>query len=225
VLPLRNHVYRYYLYLPLMALAFSVAALSDAVLEMSVKRRGTARLAPRTTARSAPFGLSESRSWSWVAVFTVWLLFAWGAERVVHQMEVRPSPVYPGLRGDPIIDRALIAERAIAGLRKATIPAGTRLVFIMRERITLIARIVRGSGEQDPPTREVYPETNVRTSLFDGIGVRAMIPAVDSAEFALGLGRPDTRTRYAIYAPTGDLDVYAAAGVDSLLRSSWVMRW
>jgi len=140
-------------------------------------------------------------------------------------MERRPSPVYPGLRGDPIVDRALIAERVIHSLRSVAIPSGTELVFVMRERLALIARIVRGSGESPPPSQEVYPETNVRTALFDGVGVRALLPTVDSVTFASTLGQPLARRRYAVYAPTGELEVFDAASLDSLLSSSWVTRW
>ena len=149
----------------------------------------------------------------------------WNGARLVTQMELRPSPVYPGLRGDPIVDRALIAERAIDGLRAAAIPPGTDLVFTMRERLALIARIVRGSGESPPPAQELYPEANVKTALFDGVGVRALIPAVDSVTFASTLGQPMARRRYVVYAPTGEVEVFDAASLDSLLRSPWVTRW
>jgi hypothetical protein len=99
------------------------------------------------------------------------------------------------------------------------------MLFIMRERLALIARIVRGSGEPPPPAEELYPETNVKAALFDGVGVRVFVPAVDSVTFALSLGQPMKRRRYAVYAPTGVVEVFDATSLDSLLRGPWVTRW
>ena len=65
----------------------------------------------------------------------------------------------------------------------------------------------------------------MKTALFDGVGVRALIPAVDSVTFASTLGQPMARRRYVVYAPTGEVEVFDAASLDSLLRSPWVTRW
>lgn len=226
VLPLRNHAYHYYLYAPLMAAAWCLAALVDALLGLVAAPRtlprGKARVGERVEPVEAP---RQGQFAPWVVAGLCWLALTWNGARLVTQMEKRPSLVYPGMRGDPIVDRALIAERAISSLRLAPIPKGTELVFIMRERIALIARIVRGSREQMPPPQEVYPETNMKVALFDGIGVRAFVPAVDSVSFALALGQPTSRTRYAVYAPTGEVQVFDATSIDSLLRSPWVTRW
>jgi hypothetical protein len=216
VLPLRNHTYHYYLYLPLVAASFCLATRADSWFEMTVRReRGGhgAILHPMRPQRA------------WIIAGVCWLAFTWNGDRLVTQMEMRPSPVYPGLRGDPIVDRALIAERVINGLRSAAIPPGTEMLFIMRERLALIARIVRGSGEPPPPAQELYPETNVKAALFDGVGVRVFVPAVDSVTFALSLGQPMKRRRYAVYAPTGAVEVFDATSLDSLLRGPWVTRW
>ena len=223
VLPLRNHAYHYYLYLPLMAAALCLASLADVLLGQTD--------APRTHARGNAKGNRPDSATkhvshaSWVAAGLCWLALTWNGARLVTQMEKRPSPVYPGLMGDPIVDRALIAERAIKGLRAAPIPSGTELVFIMRERIALMARIARGSGEEPPPSQEVYPETNVRAALFDGTGVRALVSHVDSVSFTSSPGSPAPHRRYAVYAPTGEVEVFDAVSLDSLLRSSWVSQW
>jgi hypothetical protein len=225
VLPLRNHAYHYYLYAPLLGAALCVGALVDSLLGL-VSSSGVPGGVTRERRRADVAGTARRvHAGHWVVAGLCWLALTWNGARLVARMESRPSPVYPGLRGDPIVDRALIAERAITGLRAAQIPPGTELVFVMRERIALIARIVRGSGEEPPPPQEVYPETNFKAALFDGLGVRALLPAVDSVSFALGLGVPTAKRRYAIYAPTGEVEVFDATSVDSLLRSSWVMRW
>jgi hypothetical protein len=223
VLPLRNHAYHYYLYVPLMAAGLCLASLLDALFGRPGALRSTAREQAKVSTRHrAP---RQARLGPWLVAGLGFLVLTWNGARLVKQMENRPSPVYPGLRGDPIVDRALIAERAIQSLRAASIPSGTELVFILRERIALIARIVRGSGEHAPPLEEVYTETNVKAALFDGIGLRALVPGVDSVRFALSLGRPTPRRLYAVYAPTGEVQVFNAISIDSLLRSSWVMRW
>ena len=218
VLPLRNHTYHYYLYAALMAGALCLAALTDVVVGAAI-----ARWAP-SMMRKARTKLALEIGAAWVVAAMCWVALTWNGARLVKQIETRPSAVYPGLRGDPIVDRTLIAERAIRSLRAAPIPNGTELVLILRERIALIARIVRGSGEAPPP-QESYPESNMRVALFDGIGVRALVPAVDSVSFVIALGQPTARRRYGVYAPTGEVEVYAAAALDSLLASSWVTRW
>lgn len=223
VLPLRNHAYHYYLYGPLMAAGLCAAILAETLLSLPITR--PARGEPRPKPRSRVIRPTPSTRVPWAVAGLCWLVLTWNGARLVSQMENRPSPVYPGLRGDPIVDRALIAGRAITGLRQAAIPPGTDLVFLMRERVALVGRIVRGSGEEAPPQQEVYAETNVKAALFDGIGIRAMVPSVDSVLFASRPGPATSRSRYAIYAPTGEVEVFDAASLDSLLRSPWVTRW
>jgi hypothetical protein len=223
VLPLRNHAYHYYLYVPLMAAGLCVGAWADALFSLApAPRPGTARGGGGAKGRS---DAAQAPGLPWIVAGFCWLVLTWNGARLVSQMERRPSPVYPGLRGDPIVDRALIAQRAIHGLRQANIPPGTEMVFVMRERVALEARIVGGSGEEPAPSQEVYPETNMKAALFDGIGVRALVPAVDSVVFALSVERSTPRRRYAVYAPTGEVEVFDRTSIDSLLRSAWVTRW
>jgi hypothetical protein len=118
----------------------------------------------------------------------------------------------------------LIAERAIATLRQAQLPPGTELVLLSRARVALLGRILRGSGEPPPPPEEAYLESNVRAALYDGMAVRVLFPAVDSVAFNRNVGPGTTRRRYGIYAATGEVEVYDAATLDSLLRSPWVNR-
>ena len=221
VLPLRNHAYHYYLYAPLAAAALCLAALVDTLLSLLPQPGPEASGLDPAARRDA----RAREDVAWMAAGTCWLLLTLNGARVVGQMERRPSPVYPAMRADSTVDRALIAERVIQGLRRARIPNGTYLVFILRERIARNARIAKGSGEAPPSREEVYPETNVKVALLGGLGVRALVSAVDSVRFATTLGTPDPRARYVLYAPTGEVEVFDAASLDSLLRSSWVTRW
>jgi len=223
VLPLRNHAYHYYLYAPLMAAALCFASFVDALFGRAgaphIRTQEKVKIKRRNGA------LKQVRLMPWAVASLGCAVLTWNGARLVTQMEKRSSPVYPGLRGDPIVDRALIAERAITGLRQAEIPAGTEMVFIMRERVALLARIMRGSGEQPPPAQEVYPETNVKTALFDGLGVRALLPGVASVTFVRDSLPVSEKTRYVIYAPQGEVTVLSWAQLDSLLRSRWITQW
>jgi hypothetical protein len=223
VLPLKNHTYHYYLYAPLLAAGLCVAALADALMSLLARSAPSPAKAGARVARTTQgHGAAPA---PWTVALVCWMVLVWNGARVVRQMETRPSPLYPGLRGDPIVDRAIIAERAIETLRAASIPAGSELVMVLRERLALIARIVRGTGEHSPPPQEIYPETNVRAAVFDGYGIRALVRGVDSVRFAIALGQPTPKTRYGIYAPTGEVEVFDAVSIDSLLRTSWVTRW
>ena len=197
MLPLRNHTYHYYLYTPLLPLALCLAALAAVLGE----RIGDRRL--------------------WITTALGCLALTWNGDRLVQLMERRPSRVYPELRGDPIVDRALIAERAIRALRQAQLPSGTELVFLSGPRVRLLGRILQGSREEPPPREEAYPEANVRNALFDGVGVRALIPQVDSVVFNRHVEAGPARRRYAIYAATGETQVYEAATLDSLMGTRW----
>src|SRR5262249_32037032 len=136
--------------------------------------------APGTARRALP----------WLVALAGCVVLTANGARIVNLLETRPSPVYPAMRRDPIVDRALIAERVSGSLRAASIAHHPELVLLMRERIALQARVDRGRGEKPPPAEEVYPEGNVKTAVFGGYGIRAVIPAVDSVSFALAPGIP-----------------------------------
>lgn len=217
VLPLRNHTYHYYLYAPLLGAAWAAAILAETLTERLATRLHRGRMT-----QASP---SHAGRMAWGAAISIWALLTWNGARLTRLMEERPSPVYPGLRGDPIVDRARIAAAAVRSVRAAAPPEGTELQFIMRERLARIARVVRGSGETMPPPGEVYPETNVRTALQDGVGILVTCPDVHAVTFTLQLGTPAPGRLYAVYAPTGHVTLLDAASLDSLLRSDWVTHW
>ena len=66
---------------------------------------------------------------AWLAALALAALLAWNGEALVRKVETMPFPGSPGLRADPTVDRALIAERAIASLRESALPAHARLAF------------------------------------------------------------------------------------------------
>ncbi len=216
VLPLRNHTYHYFLYAPLLAGGWCVAAGADALF---------ARLAAGHAigTERTPRGLLQRHAW-WLAGPAA-LLLVWNGAALVRRMESRPMRVYPALRGDPIVDRSRIARRVIDGLQAASLPPGADLVFLFRERLALLARIARGSGEAPPPDEPIYPEQNVATALFDGAGVRAFFPEVRSVSFPRDSFLVTDATRAVVYAATGEVEVFTAAELDSVVRSAWVLRW
>jgi hypothetical protein len=133
--------------------------------------------------------------------------------------------VFAGLRGDSVVDRALIAKKALNGIKAADPRPGTTLTLLFGERLALNARIATGSGEKPPPNEEVYLERNVRVALLDGLAVRALVPGVTSVTFRIDPVRRDPPDRYAIYAATGEVEVVTPLSLDSLLATSWINRW
>ena len=187
-LPLAHHTYHYYLYAPLAALAWGVAAALDRLFAW----RGA-------TGRGAAAA-------AWGAALVLATLLAWNGAALVRKVETMPFPGSPGLRLDPTVDRARIARRAIADLREAAPPAGTRLAFW-----SPIGRALAGGGT------ESYFERNVRAALFEGVAVRVFCPGVDSVRF-VGAYRPLPEPwRYAVYRPDGALRIASSATLDSLL--------
>jgi Dolichyl-phosphate-mannose-protein mannosyltransferase len=226
VLPLRNHTYHYYLYAPLAAASLCVGALTDWIIEwitrpsrtrVSAGKRGATRAKQPTPHTGTAF--------VWTIALACVAAIAWNGARLTHLMEYRPSSAYPGMRGDPIVDRARIAQQTIASLAAADLPDHAELAFVLRERLALLARIARGSGEAPPPADLLYPESNMQSAILDGLAVRALVPGVARVSFEPPPGEVPSTFRYVVYAPTGEANVYAPAALDSLLRSDWVKQW
>jgi hypothetical protein len=224
VLPLRNHTYHYFLYAPLAAAAWCPAALLDLLFARLRRRSPTSSKGRRIEARK-PTRVARGEVLPWAVATACLVLLTWNGARLVQRMETRPMRVYPALRGDPIVSRSLVAERVIGGLRGASLPDSAELVFLLRERLALLARIARGSHEAPPPPEDIYPETNARTALFEGYGVRALVPGIASVTFARDSLPVSARTRYVVYSPEGTISVLSWAQLDSLLASPWITEW
>lgn len=205
-LPLAHHTYRYYLYAPLAGFAWCIAAACDLLFERLRAAPGAVRAArrPGPATAAARFTEADPRTWS-LAVAVVGLLTV-NAALLVHKIEVMPFSAAPTLRSDAVVDRALIAERAIADLRNSALPARTRLLFW-----SPIGRSLAGDAG------ESYFELNVRTALFEGLAVRVFFPAVDSVRFVGAYRSMPEPYRYAVYRPDGTLRVASSAELDSVV--------
>src|SRR5439155_9934853 len=111
-----------------------------------------------------------------------------------------------GHRADALVDRAMIAGRAIADLRAASLPQGTRLVFW--------SPIAHGDAPADTTS---YWERNVQSALFDGLGVRVCIPAVREVRFERTFRPLPDPWRWAVYRPEGALHVATSAELARVL--------
>jgi len=205
-LPLAHHTYRYYLYAPLAGFAWCVAAACDLLFERlwpaPRRTQSTRRLLPAT----AVAGHADTDPRTWGLTLVVVALLTVNAGMLVHKVETMPFSVEPTLRADAVVDRALIAERAIADLRKSTLPAGTRLLLW-----SPIGRSLAGD------TGESYFEQNVRTALFEGLAIRIFFPGVDSVRFVSAYRSMPEPYRYAVYRPDGTLRVASPAELDSVV--------
>jgi len=227
VLPLRNHTYHYFLYAPLAAASWCLGAVVDLAMAPRAPRRtkGSRRPGGERTEGTVSEKVARGKFAAWLVAGACLVLLTWNGARLVRRMETRPLVALPGLRGDPIVDRSIIARNALDGLQGAQLPQGVEITFLFRDRLALLARIALGSGEAPAPGEEVYVERNLRTAVFDGYGVRAMIPQVAKVAFALEPPPASSRSLYAVYAPTGETEVFSRVGLDSLMRSPWVNQW
>jgi hypothetical protein len=188
VLPLRNHVYHYYLYAPLAGAAWCVAALVDAGLER--------------------FGLRRAAVALTLALTTA---FAINGYLLVRKIELATFMI-PELRSDATVDRARIAEHVVQDLDAARLPPGTRLAFWSPTLVAL------GDSVQRDSSQPTYMEQNVRTALLDGLAVRVMFPQVDSVVFVRGYRSLPEPWRYAVYRLDGSLKVATSAELDTVLE-------
>jgi hypothetical protein len=191
VLPLAHHTYHYYLYTPLAGTAVAVAALV-ATAAAGIEAGGHTRISHGPLA-------------------AVMLGFGVNGALLVHKIETYPF-VDPELRADATVDRARIAANVVGDLRDAELPAGTRLWFWSP------ASIGRQRDAGGDPHAESYWESNVRSALYDGLGVRVFFPAVASTRFVRAFESTGDSVRYAVYLPDGHIRVGTPAELDSVLR-------
>jgi hypothetical protein len=202
VLPLRHHTYHYYLYAPVVGAAWCVAAAFDAFASPG--------LAPRTPRRSDRPRLAWSAAGALVALLTL------NGAALVRKIETAPF-VLPGMRADPVVDRARIARNVRDGLAAAHLPARASVRFWSPVAASLASG---GAARPDSAARETYWERNVRGALLEGLAVKVLFPHIDSVRFVRGFEGGADAVWYALYLPDGRLRVVAAAEIDSLLRSS-----
>jgi hypothetical protein len=208
-LPLAHHTYRYYLYAPLAGFAWCIAAACDLLFERLRPAPRTGQPARRPLPAAAVAGHADADPRAWSLALAIIALLTVNAGMLVHKIETMPLSVAPALRADAVVDRALIAERAIADLRKSTLPAGTRLLLW-----SPIARALAGN------TGESYFEQNVSAALFEGLAVRIFFPTVDSVRFVTTYRSMPEPYRYAVYRPDGTLRVASSAELDSVVAGS-----
>ena len=165
----------------------------------------TTKESPATAAGG--YADADPRAWSLALVVVALLIVNAGA--LVRKIETMPFAAAPALRADAVVDRALIAERALADLRASALPARTRLLFW-----SPIGRSFAGN------TAESYFEKNVRAALFEGLAVRIFFPAVDSVRFVTTYRPMPAPYRYAVYRPDGALRVASSAELDSVVATS-----
>lgn len=181
VLPLPNHTYHYYLTTPLLGAAWCVAALAD----VAFARRPAWR--------------------AWAVAGALAALAVWNGAALVREIETHPFVIAP-LRADATVDRERIAGRAIADLRAADLPPGTRLA--LWSPIALA-----GAAPGETP----YLERNLESALFDGLAVRVMLPQVAEARFERRFSpRPDP-WRWAVIRPDGALHVGTSHELERVL--------
>ena len=194
VLPLVNHTYHYYLYAPLAGAAWCVAAGADVLFARMTAWAG--RMA-------------------WIVAGIITALLTVNGAILVRSIETHPL-AGSGLRADATVDRALIAERVITGVRQARPPRGTRLLFFSPSAVALEES---GAAGASGPDGETYWERNVRTALQNGIAVRALVPEVTEVRFVRAYRSMPPPYVYALYEIDGRLRVSTSAEIDSAMRA------
>lgn len=161
VLPLRNHTYHYYLYAPLLGVAWCVGAAGDALF---------GRLRPLP---------------AWAVASVVVLVLALNGWALVRKIETQPF-VEPEMRADPTVDRARIARNVVDGLRAASLPSGTRVWFWSP---TLEAGTDRRAGYWESNLRSALMDGLAVRVMLPQVAevrfVRAFEPAPPSDRYAI----------------------------------------
>jgi len=178
VLVLGAHTYHYYLVIALPAAAGLIAALAD-------------------------FGFTRTpRVVAWSVAVLVATLLAWNGALLSDRIENTPFKA-PGLRADPIVDRARIATNAVDDLRAANLPSGANLAIWSPQSQAMSA------NEGMPAEREGYYESNLRAALLDGLALRVGVPQVGQAHFVRAFNPVDSLTWWVVMRYDGHLRVLA----------------
>lgn len=204
-LPLRNHTYHYYLYAPLAGAAWCVSAAAAAIFA-----------APGAATGARGRDAAGDTRLAWLVASLVAVLLTVNGALVVRRMETIPF-VFPGLRADPIVDRARIAGNVRQSLAEVRLPDGVTLLFWSPIAASLGPR---GEPLPAPAPGATYWEHNVRAALLEGLAVRVMFPQVSEVRFVREFKPSPPNEWYAVYRPDGRLGIATSAQVDSILRAN-----
>lgn len=191
-LPLLNHTYHYYLYAPLAGAAWCVASAFDLLPASRV---------PRPLA--------------WLVACACAALLTVNGALLVRKIETMPF-VLPGLRTEPIVDRALIAGNVHRGLAAARLPEGATLLLWSPTSASIGPR---GEPLGAAAPQATYWEHNVRAALLEGLAVRVMFPSIAEVRFVREFTPGPGNVWYAAYLPDGRVQVATSARVDSILKT------
>ncbi|UCF78104.1 MAG: hypothetical protein JSW03_08320 [Candidatus Eiseniibacteriota bacterium] len=154
VVPLAGHPYHYYLYIPLAGLAPAVGVFL------------TERL------KKGQMQLAVSAALTVVMVIHSALLVARIESATVDQSRTRQEPTF---------DRAIVSGNLISDLTPRQLPDGAKLLLISplddlrAGRLTEHPHILKGGP---------YWDSNLRSAVAEGIGIRLFFPQVDTVAFS-----------------------------------------
>jgi hypothetical protein len=154
VIPLTNHPYHYYLYVPLAGFCPALGVLLARWLKRS---RGEA-----------------------LASVCIIVFFVANSMLLISKTE-KATVSDSNRRKDPVFDRAIVAGNLISDLRELELPRGTKLLLISplneikEAKIAEHPYLVRGGS---------YWDTNLRTAVAQGLGIKLFYPQVDTVAFA-----------------------------------------
>ncbi len=154
VLPLVEHPYHYYLYIPLAGFGPALGVLLAALV--------------------------RSRRWEYVTSGVLIVAFALNSSLVVSRIE-NATVSDSQRRREAVFDRPIVAENLISDLAERRFPEGTKLLLIspLRDIRRGTARehpyLVRGGA---------YWDSNLKAAISEDRGVRLFFPQVDTVVFA-----------------------------------------
>jgi len=165
VLPLAGHLYLHYLYTPLAGLALACAGAFDALASRG-RARGRAGTAPRGAwAIAGAIVLAHAA-----------LSAALVTQRVTLRMGAADWPL------DPVLRKSVIAQRAIADVRRALGGRRTNVAILLPAGTTTTVDL--GSGEA--VANRTTSRNELEEVLDDGRSLSAFVPNADTVEFVHG---------------------------------------
>lgn len=204
-LPIESHTYHYYLYTPMIGAAVCVAIALDVLFARLVplRRTGAADEGAETDLGPPP-AFNPSPAW-YLGIVLAGLLTG-NSLLLVRRIETAPF-IVPGLYSDPVVDRAFIAKRLIESVRPALPPDSL---------VRLMVWTLPPPGEISTPGD--YVERNLRSAIYDGVGLRVMLPQVIEVGFANEFRPLDRSWRWVLARPTGEAQVLEPRMLEDLIR-------